>query len=259
MTPNVYSKSSSKREGVAIAPVVSKTALHSANEIYFKSQIRQPGTIGYTNIKKIASEKEYDEVLDRLMNTGSWWTPWTRRGANKFEQGLMPYGGKDDISDVMNTYMRTGRIYNPRYTPDVVEDYIRVMEYALSEIDKVYGKYEGIVYRCGPVDSPARNFISTAREPDGLNNIITCPEDYHKPFYIIYAKNGHRMEEVQNKINGHFNIIGETEIILDPTTRFEEITEITPEMKELKKGLENAVRDENGHLHSLNVIFCKEV
>ena len=231
----------------------------SANEIYFRGQIIKPKTIAFTDIPKIISEAEYDEVLSRLKKDRTWWPGWSHGRATKFEQGILPYAGEQDRSVVINTFMRSGHIVDPRFSEGILRDYVRVMDYALGEFDKTYGQYEGLVYRCGKMDNPSKNYISTAREPEGLTAIIDSRECYHKPFYIIYTKHGHKIEDLQKKVTHNFQHLWEREILLDPAKQYEEITEITPEMQALKDNLRRSIQDDYGRVPELNTIFLREV
>ena len=260
----LYPNYSEKQNNVSVTKVMSHNNLMSPNAVYFKGEIEQAEskkdkteTIGYTDIPKITSDEEFDEVMANLKKTKSWTTYWEHGRATKWEAAILPYAGKEDRSCVFNIYMGTGRICDPRFTEEAVRDHIRVMDYALQKYDEEHGKYEGIVYRCGELYDTS--FISTASNPDGMNAIITDREDYHKPFYIIYTKHGHKIYEMQNRISTNYAYQRESEVILDPGTKFEEITEITPEMEQLKKDMQYAVRDEYGRVHDLHVVFVKEV
>ena len=233
--------------------------LMCTNAIYFRGQLQKPETISYTDIPIITSEAEYDDVLNRLKNDRTWWPGWSHGRATKFEQGILPYAGEQDRSVVINTFMRNGHIVDPRFSESILRDYVRVMDYALKEFDKTYGKYEGLVYRCGIMDNPPKNYISTSREPEGLTAIINSKDCYHNPFYIIYTKHGHKIEEMQKKLCSNPMLRREREIILDPARQYEEITDITPEMQELKNNLRLAIRDDYGYVPELNTIFYREV
>lgn len=231
---------------------VENNILNTGREYFPQSEY-----IAHTNIKKITSEEEFDRVLSKIKNDSSWLGGWWNRGrATKFEQAIIPYIGEEDRSAHINCYMHSGHLTNPRFSEDITREYIRAMFYALPEIDKTYGKYRGIVYRCGYMDETPRNFVSTARDPVGVSYIITSREDYHKPFYIIYTNNGHNIEEMQKKYC--YKYARETEILLDPENHYEKITEITPEMNELKRHLREAIRDEYV-VPELNVTFLREI
>lgn len=241
-----------------VSPLIlqAENKIISAGAGIVEKNLLQSEFIAHTNIKKITSEEEFDRVLNKLKNDKSWRKGWWDRGsATKFEQAIIPYTGEEDRSSHINWYMHSGHLVDPLFSEDITREYIRAMYYALPEIDKVYGKYSGIVYRCGHMDEVPKNFISTASDPVGVSYIISSREDYHKPFYIIYTESGHLIQEMQKKLCWKY--ARECEVILDPDTHFEKITEITPEMLELKRNLRNAIRDEYA-VPELNVTFLKE-
>ena len=245
-----------KGKSNSLCPLMSAVESGFGNKINFnKTPISE--YIAHTNIKKIISEDEYDRTLSLLKNDQTWRSMWSISAVSKFEQGILPYAGREDRSVVINTYMRSKRIVDPRFTEGIIQEYIRVLDYALQEIDKVYGSYNGIVYRVGMFDTEPKNYISTARDPEGLNALISSKEDYHQPFHIIYTKHGHKIEEIQKKMWSFYT--REREILLNPMTKYEEITTITPEMEALKKNLRKSIYNDYGYVPELNTKFYKEI
>jgi len=219
--------------------------------------ILQSEFIFNTNIKRITSETEFDYVLARLKRDRSWkggW--WNIDHATKYEQAIIPYTGEQDISAHLNWYMYSGNIVNPNISEEITREYIRAMCYALPEIDKVYGKYTGIVYRCGYMEKMPKSFVSTTSDPMGLRYIIHTREDYRQPFYIVYTNNGHRIEDMQKKLGCRYQC--EHEIILSSGTQYEEVTKITPKMEELQHKMKEAIRDDFA-MPSLNITFLREI
>jgi hypothetical protein len=241
----------------SVCPLLSAAESNFKNKAFI-NKILPSEYIANTNIKKIISEEEYDKTLNLLKNDQTWRTRWSIPCASKFEQGILPYAGEDDRSAVINIYMQNKHIVDPRFTDKITQEYIRVLDYALKEIDKVYGSYKGIVYRIGWFGDKPANYISTARDPEGLNAVITSKQDYHKPFSIIYTKHGHKIEEIQKKI-GCLEYMRETEILLEPNTNYEVITTITPEMESLKQNLQKAIGNDYGRVPQLNTRFYKEI
>lgn len=185
--------------------------------------------IKFSDIKKISSESEYDSVLRNLKNNGHW-LGWWEKG-NKFDEGLMPYIGSEDISYRINYFLREGRLIDNRYTENTLKDIIRVFAYALDETDKLYGKYSGIVYRYGKVDLTSKNYLSTAKEPIAIP-VSVVPETERRcmkqPLCILRVKSGHKIVEVQKKF-GNEMYINESEILIDPTT-FKEVSDNDSDM-----------------------------
>lgn len=211
--------------------------------------------IPFTNIKKISSEIEYDTIINKLRDKNY----WRLFKCDKFEEALMPYISKDDISYRINLFLRENELLDNRYSGDFLENIIRTMDYALNKIDKIYGKYEGIVYRYGKTDKTSKNFVSAARDPNGVKHIIPDDErrEFKKPFYIIQTKNGHKIEEVQKKLKYNDVYTDETEILISPC-KFEEVDENLPEMQDAKIKLKNALLKERFNDYP-KISFFKEI
>ena len=252
----------------ANSQIVSTNNFVSANELYFRGQLAEPKsepqteaeTIAQTGIKRIQSEEEYDSSLEKIMQHPSWHSGvWTRSNANKYEQGIIPYCGEADCSYEINSFMRGSKVLNPRFSPEILEEYVRVLDYALREMDKDYGEYSGVLYRVGRLDKVSRNFVSTSKSPDGLYGQIRDRKDFHKPFYVIFDGFGHNINELQKKFNSMiFYLIREDEIIVDPDITFEEITDITPEMQEMKREIKEALPNDIGAMpNELKVTFVR--
>ena len=258
---NTVSKQHSSKNCSVPACSKQNANLMTSNAVYFMGKVNSITTIGKTGIKKIKSEKEYDEVLNRLKNDKSWWCQWSNPMMNKYEEGIMPYIGENDISHHINIFMRTGEpVPSLKYTPELLTDYIRVMDYALKKIDKIYGKHKGVVYRYGYFDINPQNFVSTAKKPNGAAIFVNDDaRQYEYPFHVIYTKNGHKAEEVQRKFSNNPAYLKESEIILNPDSHYEIITEITPEMEAEKAKISRALREENNHVHEFKTIFYREV
>lgn len=205
--------------------------------------------ISGSNINAISSDKEYVEVLEKLKNHSSWCREWNIEGANLYEIGLMPYTGKIDIHDYINIYMREGRVSpTSGFSKEILEDYIRVTDYALNKVDKTYGSYQGVVYRYGWFDPNLKGFTSTACSPYGA----VCHADKFRPYKerynIILTNHGTKIEKIQEKL-GHIDLSQrEQEIILKPGHKFEEIKTLTPELEELKQKLYKTMKKEHGYL-----------
>lgn len=200
--------------------------------------------IGSTGIKRILTEAEYDKVLAKLKASGAWDGRWDHSTASKFDEGVMPYAGTDDISHIINTFLREGRVVSDRYTTELIREHVRLLDYALSELDKTYGKYEGFVFRNGPVDKIGRNYISTSRTALGAVNASNSRRAYEDQYYIIMTQNGHKIEEVQKKLKYNPVYIAESEILLEPSSFYDEILTETPEIKAAKEELLKALNQE---------------
>ncbi len=232
-------------------------SLGCTNEIYFKGQLSKPAKIGFTNLEKITSEAEYDRVFNKLVQSGYWLSWWN--DGDKFEKGLRPYVGKEDISYRINDFLRTGKANNEKYPKDMLECIIRLMDYSLGKLDKKYGKYTGIVYRYGVTETVSKSFVSTTRKPESFKWII--PDDdmrqFSQPFFIIYCNQGHRIDEMKKpKCDIGFDRFEENEILLDPT-HFEIIKEPSSEMLVAEEKLCDALKKEHFY-RKPQINFLKE-
>ena len=112
--------------GIKYAPAIEKDTVQFTTKPITK--------IKGTNIEAIASEKEYDQVLEKLKKQESWFPLWNVENADKYEQGLMPYAGIGDICHEINTYIRTGKLSKCSDIPEeTMKDYIRVLDYSLGK------------------------------------------------------------------------------------------------------------------------------
>ena len=235
-------------------------------------------TTKFDEAGEIKSEKEYDLTLQKLMNDKSWNKNWNISNANKYQLGLMPYVGILDIHSEMNYFLRNGKLYHHELINNIVKDedtmmnYIKVMKYALKELDKEYGTHNGIVYRYGYFknsDTKSTGYVSTALNPEGVIQVACSGErPFKQPYFIIIAKDGHKIINMQEKMNYpdtfKKSYITESEILLDPNKSYEKITEKTPELEKAEKDLFEAFKkkypniNENVLKNNLHIYFYKE-
>jgi len=220
------------------------------------------GKISGTNINAIKSDEEFFDVLEKLKKDSSWNKSWSIEGASPYEIGLMPYSHTADIHSYINGYLREGKLsQNSGFTEDIIKDYVRLTDYALNKLDKVYGKYQGVVYRYGWFDSTPAAFTSTASTPFGA----VCHTDKFRPYKqrynIILTKHGSKIEKMQEKL-GNLNLAQrEQEILLRLGHKFEEIKTLTPELEKLKQELFETMKKEHGYLCEdlVNLHFWQEI
>ena len=230
----------------------------------------------FEEIGEIKSEEEYDSTLQKIMNDKSWnHANWDIKGTDKYQLGLMPYVGILDIHSEINYFVRNGKLYyhegicNSVKTEEMMKNYIKVMNYALKKLDEKYGTYNGIVYRYGYFknDDSTSGYVSTAKDPIGAIQIggerpFTCP------YFIIMAKNGHKIIDMQKEIDYPDSFkrgyTSENEILLDPNKKYERINIKTPEMEEAEQNLINAFKAKFPKLKediiksNLRIFFLKE-
>ena len=249
---------------------INKTKPEVKSEINFvvkpersvKVALISTGKISGTNISAIKSDEEFFKVLEKLKKDSSWNKNWNIEGANPYEIGLMPYSHTADIHSYINGYLREGKLSsNSGFTEDIIKDYVRLTDYALKKLDKVYGKYQGVVYRYGWFNSTPEAFTSTASTPFGA----VCHSDKFRPYKqrynIILTKHGSKIEKMQEKL-GNLNLAQrEQEILLRPGHKFEEIKTLTPELEKLKQELFETMKKEHGYLCEdlINLHFWQEI
>lgn len=239
-----------------------KKLVHNVDEVY----VSKPKING-TNVEAITSESEFIDVLTKLKSHRTWNKAWNVPNANHYETALMPYAGKADIHEEINQILRFGKLSEVNYflKKDILDDYIRITDYALKGIDKTYGKYSGVVYRYGLMDAKlgkqTLSFVSTASNPNGAARVAKALDTYNEPYNIIFTKHGHKIVDVQKKLAYCDDYIKESEILLEPGRKYEQIKEITPEMERLRKQLYSIIETEQGINPEglLKVDFYREV
>lgn len=251
--------------------LLNTTSLHSKN-IVFKSNPIKLAKIGFSNIEKITSEKKYDNLMNGLKKSKNWSYYWNSQ--NKFEEGIMPYTYREDISYQINSFLRDPNFCTKfrKINENFLTNIIKILDFALYKIDEIYGKFEGIVYRYGKTDNISEGFTSTAKNPIGAidfyERYVYQDKQPEYPMYIIYTKNGHKINDVHKRIGGINPMperqvcIDESEILLHPTV-FEEITNPTKEMLDAKEALLKAGKSKNEfgmtyHYNGGEIIFLKE-
>ncbi len=96
------------------------------------------------------------------------------------------------------------------------KDFIRCIDYSLKEIDKEFGRYEGLVYRNGRFSSDGGQYWSTSRKND--LHMFDDIQEYH----VIKTNTGHKISEFEQKYhNIHPN---EDEVLLPRGSKDREVT-----------------------------------
>ena len=100
---------------------------------------------------------------------------------------------------------------------ETAKEFIRVIDYSLKEVDREFGKFDGIVYRNGYFNPESGQFWSTSKNHD-----LTLVGDKSE-FHVIKTKNGHNLSAFQEKYyHVHEN---EAEVLLPRGTKYREITD----------------------------------
>lgn len=201
-----------------------------------KQHVAEPKRI---SIPPIESEKEYNEIMDRIRNSkavdGSSYYEFIQDLENypnitPDEYGLLPYIGFYDKSEHINKFLSgrlnlsndsaSARAFNPA-DESVIIDMVRCLEYSLGKVDSRLGKYKGIVFRQGYMSEESGTFLSTSFDASFVANrsgglkYSKKYEDYN----VIRVKNGHNIHEVQ-KENGNSFAAEESEILMDRKSKF---------------------------------------
>ncbi len=195
----------------------------------------------HTLLTPISSKEEYDNVLKDVLSykvlseDKMRLTPFINIcGYEKIApdlKGLIAYCGSDDKSDVINSWL-SGRKIPDNITLDDTQlaNVIRVMDYSLNKLDEKFGRYKGVVYRCGffnPITD--KQFYSTAATSINAvkhSNKYLPSED--NPYSIIRVKNGHNIYEFQKNTDSFFArkfAQTEKEILIDKQSKFRLVPE----------------------------------
>ena len=185
--------------------------------------------------------------------------------------GLLPYCGIDDYSLDINKYL-SGRTVNNmhQYNPQTLNKLCSVLDYSLNELDKDFGKYEGIVFRIGFFDKNIPQYFSTSKTPFEKRYVDMLKKkqemnDNNKSvgsnlqINIIKVKNGHKICDFQKhylcptdddekiystELNDYVDIVqeynNEDEILLPKSSEYREgfdDEDLTAEKMKLAKNL----------------------
>ena len=111
---------------------------------------------------------------------------------------------------------------------EIAKRIIRCMDYSLKEVDKEFGKFDGIVYRRGRFSADGGQYYSTT--PFASTGIGDDTQ-----LQIIRTKNGHKLKDFQQKYYNETSASTEEEILLPRDTKYKEITDTTQYMDERRK------------------------
>ena len=199
---------------------------------FMLNSLRFLGDINRPLIKKsidipIKDDEEFNEVMNRVYSAktlggNELWIPEdyknvfiTYRNASDIEMGLIPYCGESDNSYLINVYL-SGRLEDSdikriqgHHFPQNIDscvDVVRALDYSLKNLDKEFGKYEGIVYRKGYMDEGNGQFYSTTKDASVIQD--KCKDwtmfDSTEKYSVIRLKNGHKIYDFQEKMGSVF-------------------------------------------------------
>lgn len=101
---------------------------------------------------------------------------------------------------------------------EMAKDFIKCIDYSLKEMDKEFGKFDGVVFRRGRFSQDGGQFYSTSKTAKtgiGDDTILN----------VIRTKNGHKLSEFQQKYYNKNGSLAEEEILLPRDSKYKEITE----------------------------------
>ena len=201
-------------------------------------------------IKPIKNEEEYNIILERLKQQEEWGDNlygWhknpliTTQNIHNYptcqdiEKGVIAYAGYDDIHIALNSYL-SGRTLPSDFSKQMGEDFTRLVDYSLREMDKTFPPYNGITYRVGFFDPKVKQYYSTSKSPK------TFPYGHKEEQHTIFvSKKGHDIEAFQKAKNASASrqrFIDEHEVLMDVTAEYRALSELTPEL--IEKRLEYA-------------------
>ena len=107
--------------------------------------------------------------------------------------------------------------YLVNFDSETVKRFIRCLDYSLKELDKEFGKFEGLVYRNGKFSADGGQYYSASRNPSMI--YVGDKSEFH----IIKTKNGHKIVDFKEK---YFDdLVAEEEILLSRDGKYREITD----------------------------------
>ena len=167
--------------------------------------------------------KDYKEVIERVVHSKTiygecYWSlnpEYVRyRNIKQEHIGLLPYCGNNDVSYHINRYL-SGRLQNEgTYVPseETLCDIIRALDFSLADLDKDFGKFEGIVFRKGYFGAKPVQYASTSKKPAIASSFNGF--DINAQYSVIRVKSAHKICDFQNKMNSSY-AYAEAEVLID--------------------------------------------
>ncbi len=229
--------------GVPYNPITTPEAIIRINTVRERLKLLKP----------IETQEEYEKVFSEILeyqkpNTEGYKPFIDFEGYDDVDinlLGLVPYCGKDDKSEHINIWL-TGRNKNriPLLNDTEMAKIVRVLDFSLKNMDKKYGKYNGIVYRKGffnPITY--KQYYSSSYTIEGAithsGNSLPSPNNSYS---IIKLKNGHKMYDFQKDSNSDIArefAESETEVLIDRKSKFRFVPEkeYTIQDKKMKENI----------------------
>lgn len=216
-------------------------ALSSYNSGNIKKLIKY----GNIQILPISSEKEFDLLMNSLKRNKNNMFIFEHcfascNSEDKHIKALQGYCGEHDISKYINYYLATGKFFPKMYVKNLItgkiytlrekdlKKYIRILEYSLKKADETIPRYEGNVFRSGHFNKNGGQFWSTSKNAKGAvahAGIEITHTNKAITFSVIKTAKGTDIQE----INRGTCFEKEAEVLLNPNSKFIDITDEIPE------------------------------
>lgn len=154
------------------------------------------------------------------------------KNATDVEMGLIPYCGWNDNSLAINMFLSERLTENgpldeyvrePKHFNSCV-DVVRALDYSLNNLDKEFGKYDGIVYRIGYMSEEGKQYFSTSKSFVVADRRRQSQFSFDKGrgYSVIRLKNGHKIYDFQKKMGCRFSET-EEEVLTDRHSKFRKL------------------------------------
>lgn len=233
-------------EPLKYAPQIEKDTVNFTGTVDAIKAVKPTALEDAIGIKPIKSSEEYNTVLQRLQQKEEWGDNlygWYKNPliswqnvknyptCKDIEKGVIAYAGYDDIHIALNRYL-SGRTLPYDFSKQMGEDFTKLVDYSLKNMDKTFPPYNGITYRFGFFDPKVKQYYSTSKSPR------TFPYGNKDGQHTMFvSKRGHDIEAFQKAKNtsaGRQRFIDEHEVLMDVSADYRELVDLTPELIEKK-------------------------
>lgn len=233
-------------QGLKYAPQLEKDTVNFTGTVDVIKAVKPIALEEAIGIKPIKSSEEYNTVLQRLQLKEEWGDNlygWYKNPliswqnvqnyptCRDIEKGVIAYAGYDDIHIALNSFL-SGRTLPEGFSKQMGEDFTKLVDYSLKNMDKTFTPYNGVTYRFGFFDPKVKQYYSTSKSPKTFPYGNKCGQ--HTMFV---SKRGHDIEAFQKAKNtsaSRQRFIDEHEVLMDVSADYRELVDLTPELIEKK-------------------------
>lgn len=237
-------------QDIKYTPQIEKDTVNFSRTFDVRETVKPKSLEDAIGIEPIKCNEEYNAVLQRLQQKEEWGDNlygWYKnpliswRNVENYptcrdiEKGVVAYAGYDDIHFALNSYL-SGRTLPKGFSKQMGEDFTKLVDYSLKDMDKTFAPYNGVTYRFGFFDPKVKQYYSTSKFPNTFPYGNKCGQ--HTMFV---SKRGHDIEAFQRAKNTSVyrqNFIDEHEVLMDVCADYRELVDLTPEL--IEKRLEYA-------------------